>query len=155
LFSLTATGLIKDGREKMSRAHYAKEESTLIAAYDDDQGVTAAFNLNILNRLNNEVGADFDPAGFRHRARWNPVASRIEMHLECMRDQYVQIASAELELHFRNGETIHTENSYKFTDNTVDALLSDSGFKIESTWKDGRNWYAVTLSRRLDQDQCD
>ena len=58
--------------------------------------------------------------------------------------------SAELELHFREGETIHTENSYKFTDNTLDALLSDSGFKIESTWKDGRNWYAVTLSRRLD-----
>jgi len=139
----------------MSRAHYVKEESTLIAAYDDDQGVTAAFNLNILNRLNNEVGADFDPARFRHRARWNPVASRIEMHLECMRDQYVQIASAELELHFRNGETIHTENSYRFTDNTVDALLSHSGFKIESTWKDARNWYAVTLSRRLDQDQCD
>ena len=139
----------------MSGAPYVKEESTLIAAGDDDQGVTAAFNLNILNRLNNELGADFDPAGFRHRARWNPVASRIEMHLECMRDQYVQIASAELELHFRNGEAIHTENSYKFTDNTVDALLSDSGFKIESTWKDARNWYAVTLSRRLDQDQCD
>ena len=106
-----------------------KEESTLIAAYDDNEGVTAAFNLNVLNRLNNELGADFDPAGFRHRARWNSVASRIEMHLECVRDQCVQIASAELELHFREGETIHTENSYKFTDNTLDAILSDSGLQ--------------------------
>jgi L-histidine N-alpha-methyltransferase len=132
-----------------------KEESTLIAAYDDNEGVTAAFNLNVLNRLNNELGADFDPAGFRHRVRWNPVASRVEMHLECMRDQYVQIASAELELDFRNGETIHTEHSYKFTDITLDALLSDSDFKIESTWKDRRNLYAVTLGRRLDQGQYD
>ena len=126
-----------------------KEESTLIAAYDDNEGVTAEFNLNVLNRLNNELGADFDPAGFRHRARWNPVASRIEMHLECMCDQYVQIAVLSFELHFRKGETIHTENSYKFTDNSLDALLSDSDFKIESTWKDKRDWYAVTLSRRL------
>lgn len=127
-----------------------KEESTLIAAYDDNQGVTAAFNLNILNRLNSELRADFDPAGFRHCVRWNRVESRIEMHLESVRDQYVQITTAELELHFRNGETIHTENSYKFTDGTLDALLSDSGFEIESTWKDRRNWYALTLSRRLD-----
>ena len=146
---------LRNGDALVLGTDLVKEESTLIAAYDDNEGVTAAFNLNVLNRLNNELGADFDPAGFRHRARWNPVASRIEMHLECMRDQYVQIASAELELHFRKGETIHTENSYKFTDNTLDALLSDSGFKIESTWKDERNWYAVTLSRRLDEDQCD
>ena len=146
---------LRNGDALVLGTDLVKEESILIAAYDDNEGVTAAFNLNVLNRLNNELGADFDPAGFRHRARWNPVASRIEMHLECVRDQYVEIASAELELHFREGETIHTENSYKFTDNTLDALLSDSGFKIESTWKDERSWYAVTLSRRLDEDQCD
>jgi L-histidine Nalpha-methyltransferase len=151
---------LRNGDALVLGTDLVKEESTLIAAYDDDEGVTAAFNLNVLNRLNNELGADFDPAGFRHRARWNPVASRIEMHLECTRDQFVQIASAELELHFRKGETIHTENSYKFTENTLAALLSDSGFKIESTWKDGQNWYAVTLSRRLDEisaleNECD
>jgi L-histidine N-alpha-methyltransferase len=77
------------------------------------------------------------------------------MHLECIRDQYVQIASAEIELLFKNGETIHTENRYKFTDNTLDALLSDSGFKIESSWKNARNWYALTLSRRIDRAECD
>jgi L-histidine Nalpha-methyltransferase len=126
----------------------AKDESTLVAAYDDNEGATAAFNLNILNRLNNELGADFDPMGFRHCVRWNPIESRIEMHLESMRAQNVQIAAAELELHFRNGETIHTENSYKFTNDTLVALLSDSGFVIQHAWKDARDWYALTLSRR-------
>jgi dimethylhistidine N-methyltransferase len=132
-----------------------KEKSTLIAAYDDSEGVTAAFNLNILNRLNNELGADFDPAGFRHCVRWNTMKSRIEMHLESIREQTVQIPTAELEIRFADGETIHTENSYKFTDSTLAALLSDSGFEIESTWKDRRDWYALTLSRRHDRNEGD
>jgi uncharacterized SAM-dependent methyltransferase len=117
--------------------------------------VTAAFNLNVLNRLNNELGADFDPVGFRHRVRWNPIESRIEMHLESMRDQKVQITTAELEIHFEDGETIHTENSYKFTDSTLSALLSDSGFAIESAWKDRRGWYALTLGRPYERDEFD
>jgi L-histidine Nalpha-methyltransferase len=125
-----------------------KDESTLVAAYDDNEGVTAAFNLNILSRLNRELGADFDPAGFRHCARWNRLESRIEMHLESTCDQDVQIAAAELELDFRSGETIHTENSYKFTNETLGALLSDTDFAIESAWKDERDWYALTLSGR-------
>jgi L-histidine Nalpha-methyltransferase len=125
-----------------------KDESTLVAAYDDNEGVTAAFNLNILSRLNRELGADFDPAGFRHCARWSRLESRIEMHLESTCDQDVQISVAELELDFRSGETIHTENSYKFTNGTLGTLLADSGFAIESAWKDERDWYALTLSRR-------
>lgn len=132
-----------------------KEELTLVAAYDDDEGVTAAFNLNVLTRLNNELGANFDPCGFQHCVRWNPIESRVEMHLESMRDQNVRIASAELEVDFRNGETIHTENSYKFTDSTLHALLSDSGFEIENAWKDGRDWCALTLSRRHEQSEPD
>lgn len=131
-----------------------KAESTLVAAYDDNEGVTAAFNLNILNRLNNELGADFDCNGFRHFVRWNSSESRIEMH-KSVRDQFVRIADAELELQFEKGATIHTENSYKFTDSTLDALLSDSGFETESAWKDERNWYALTLSRPREQDGCD
>jgi dimethylhistidine N-methyltransferase len=132
-----------------------KEEPTLVAAYDDNEGVTAAFNLNVLNRLNNELGADFDPAVFRHCVRWNSIESRIEMHLESIRDQTVQIAAAELEIHFKGGETIHTENSYKFTDRTIRALLSGSGFEIEKAWKDELNWYALTLSRRNQRDERD
>jgi L-histidine Nalpha-methyltransferase len=136
-------------------ADLVKAKSTLVAAYDDNEGVTAAFNLNVLNRLNNELGADFDCEGFRHRVRWNSTESRIEMHLESMRDQIVRITDAELELQFERGETIHTENSYKFTDGTLGALLSDSGFEIESAWKDERNWYALTLSRPYEQDARD
>jgi L-histidine Nalpha-methyltransferase len=83
----------------------------LIAAYQDSQGVTAAFNLNILNRLNRELDADFDLCGFRHCARWNSFESRIEMHLESTCSQAIQILAAGLKLDFRTGETIHTENS--------------------------------------------
>jgi L-histidine Nalpha-methyltransferase len=124
-----------------------KDESLLVAAYQDSQGVTAAFNLNILHRLNKELGADFDPTGFRHCARWNPSESRIEMHLESTRSQLIRIPGAGLELNFRPGETIHTENSYKFTDETLSALLCDSGFTAEMSWKDADQWYALTLSR--------
>lgn len=132
-----------------------KEESRLVAAYDDKEGVTAAFNLNVLNRLNNELFADFDLAGFRHCALWNSIESRIEMHLQSMREQKVRIKGAELEIHFQDGETIHTENSYKFTDGTLDALLADSGFEIEKAWKDELSWYALTLSRLHEQGECD
>ena len=92
-----------------------KDEATLVRAYDDRAGVTAAFNLNILHRLNRELGANFDTGCFRHRARWNRVESRIEMHLESTRDQCVHIPAAQLSVPFAAFETIHTENSYKFT----------------------------------------
>jgi len=128
-----------------------KDRWTLLAAYDDDEGVTAKFNLNILNRLNRELGANFDSAGFRHCVRWNPVESRIEMHLESVRDQDVQIADADLVLHLRNTETIHTENCYKFTNAMLEALLLDSGFAIHHAWRDAGEWYALTLSRRCEQ----
>lgn len=126
-----------------------KDESTLVAAYDDGLGVTAAFNLNILDRLNRELDADFDLAGFRHRAVWNPVESRIEMHLESIREQWVHIAAAQLSLRLERGETIHTENSYKFTDESIRELLCDSGFAVATIWKDPRAWYAVVLARPI------
>jgi len=125
-----------------------KDESTLVAASDDRDGVTAEFNRNILHRLNRELGADFNPASFRHRALWNCVQSRIEMHLESMRDQWVRISAAHLDLHFATCETIHTENSYKFTHETIHILLKDAGFDLEQTWTDERGWYGVTLARQ-------
>ena len=118
-----------------------KDEATLVRAYDDADGVTAAFNLNILHRLNRELGANFDIGSFRHRARWNRVKSRIEMHLESTRDQCVNIPAAQLSLQFAAHETIHTENSYKFTPNTLGALLNDAGLTIERTWTDPLQWY--------------
>jgi dimethylhistidine N-methyltransferase len=126
-----------------------KDESILEAAYDDKDGVTAEFNLNILSRLNRELGADFDPASFCHRALWNRVKSRIEMHLESTRDQHVRIPAAHLDLHFAAGETIHTENSYKFSRETIRILLQEAGFAFERAWTDVRGWYSVTLARLL------
>ncbi len=123
-----------------------KDELTLVRAYDDRDGVTAAFNLNLLHRLNRELGANFDIGGFRHRARWNRMESRIEMHLESKRSQCVTIPAAQLTIQFAALETIHTENSYKFTEKTLAALLRDSGFTIEQTWTDARRWYALTLA---------
>jgi L-histidine Nalpha-methyltransferase len=124
----------------------AKDERTLLAAYDDSEGVTAAFNLNILHRLNRELGANFDAARFRHRVLWNSIESRIEMHLESTREQDVSIEHADLDLHFMPRETIHTENSYKFTDQGIRRLLNEAGFEIRGAWKDGRGWYTLTLA---------
>jgi L-histidine Nalpha-methyltransferase len=123
-----------------------KDIPTLLAAYDDSQGITAAFNLNILHRLNRELGANFDAARFRHRALWNSIDSRIEMHLESTQDQDVCIQHAGLDLHFTRGESIHTENSYKFTDRSIRNILSDTGFEMGRAWKDSRNWYTVSLA---------
>ena len=123
-----------------------KDEATLVRAYDDRDGVTAAFNLNILHRLNRELGANFDTDCFRHRALWNRVASRIEMHLESTRDQCVNIPAAQLSVEFAASETIHTESSYKFTRETLGALLDDAGFTVGHTWMDPQRWYGLTLA---------
>src|SRR5580692_8989453 len=123
-----------------------KDEATLVRAYGEKDGVTAAFILNILHRLNRELGANFDTGCFRHRARWNRVESRIEMHLESTREQCVNIPAAQLSVRFAAFETIHTESSYKFTRKTLGALLGDAGFTIEQTWADSRQWYALTLA---------
>lgn len=123
-----------------------KDEGILVDAYDDSDGVTAAFNLNILHRLNRELGANFDAAGFRHHALWNSSESRIEMHLESTREQDVSIEHADLDLHFIPRETIHTENSYKFTDQSIQRLLEDVDFEINGAWQDSRGWYTLTLA---------
>jgi dimethylhistidine N-methyltransferase len=126
-----------------------KDEATLLAAYDDAAGVTAAFNRNVLVRLNRELDADFDPEAFAHRAVWNPDASRIEMHLVSRTEQQVCIGALELEVEFRAGETIHTENSYKYRPGQAEALLEATGFAPVSTWTDARGWFAVCLGRAI------
>jgi L-histidine Nalpha-methyltransferase len=138
---------MRNGDALLLGTDMVKDEEVLLAAYDDREGVTAQFNLNILLRLNRELCADFDPAGFRHRARWNREASRIEMHLESLREQCVRIPAANLFVEFRQGETIHTENSYKFTQRSICELLDDAGFKTQQMWMDPLEWYALTLAR--------
>jgi L-histidine Nalpha-methyltransferase len=140
-------GQLQSGDALLLGVDMVKDEPTLVAAYDDRDGVTAEFNRNMLHRLNRELDADFDPARFRHRALWNSAKSRIEMHLESTRDQCVRIATANLEVCFAKGERIHTENSYKFTDATIRILLGDTGFEVEQMWTDERGWFSVTLAR--------
>jgi len=124
-----------------------KDRSTLLAAYDDAAGVTADFNLNILARLNRELGADFDLSSFAHRALWNPGKSRIEMHLASRRRQRVNISSLDLKIDFETGETIHTENSYKYKPGQVEATLTFAGFTPVRTWTDRESRFAVCLAR--------
>ena len=124
-----------------------KPESVLLPAYDDAAGVTAAFNLNLLVRINRELGANFDLESFAHVARWNPVASRMEMYLEGLRAQEVSIPALRMRVHFARGETIHTENSYKFTATMVDSILQNGGFVRDCTWLDPRRWFAMHLAR--------
>jgi L-histidine Nalpha-methyltransferase len=140
-------GELRSGDALLLGADMVKDEPTMMAAYDDRDGVTAEFNLNMLHRLNRELEADFDPAAFRHRVLWNAEQSRIEMHLESTRDQRVRIAAADLDVNFAKGERIHTENSHKFTDATIRILLSDAGFEVEQAWADEFDWYSVTLAR--------
>lgn len=123
-----------------------KERSVLVRAYDDEAGVTAAFNRNVLTRINRELGANFNPRLFRHRARWNQEQSRIEMHLESLIAQQVSIPALELEVRFARGETIHTENSYKYTAQKVHELIARAGFELRRTWTDEREWFGVYLA---------
>ena len=124
-----------------------KPEEMLLAAYDDGAGVTAAFNLNVLARINRELGGHFDLHLFRHVALWNRKPSRMEMYLESTRDQVVRIDALALEVTFREGERIHTENSYKYSWATVSSMLAQAGFTLERFWTDKRRWFGVHLAR--------
>jgi dimethylhistidine N-methyltransferase len=126
-----------------------KDESTLLAAYDDTAGVTAAFNRNLLVRLNRELDAEFDPEAFAHRAVWNDAASRIEMHLMSHKAQQVRVGALGSKVAFAAGESIHTENSYKYTPGQAETLLAEAGFCPEATWTDPRGWFAVCLGTIL------
>jgi L-histidine N-alpha-methyltransferase len=126
-----------------------KDEQTLLEAYDDASGVTAAFNRNMLVRLNRELGANFDAEAFAHRAVWNPPQARIEMHLESRGAQRVRIPALDMRLSFKAGETIHTENSYKYRPGQAEALLGEAGFETAHTWTDERGWFAVCLGRAV------
>jgi L-histidine Nalpha-methyltransferase len=126
-----------------------KDTTVLLPAYDDAQGVTARFNKNVLARINRELGGNFDLDLFRHVALWNPDNSRIEMHLESILDQTVKIKLIGLEVPFAKGERIHTENSYKYTLPSVRKTLLDTGFEIESTWTDAKDWFGTHLARAV------
>lgn len=117
-----------------------KDKGVLERAYNDDKGITAAFNKNILVRLNREVGTDFDPEAFRHIAFYNEEKNRIEMHLESLREQTVHLNDHRF--HFRKGETIHTENSYKYSLESFQRLVKDI-YRVEQVWTDDRQYFSL------------
>jgi dimethylhistidine N-methyltransferase len=120
-----------------------KNSATIEHAYDDAQGVTAAFTLNALQHLNNIVGASFDLNAFRHHARYNDQAARVEIHLVSLKDQTVHVSGRRIPL--RDGEMIHIENCYKYEPKEFDALAARGGFTRRAAWFDPQRWFGVLL----------
>ncbi len=118
-----------------------KARALLQRAYDDAQGVTARFNLNLLARIDRELGGDFDPSAFRHRASWSPARSRVEMHLVAERGQTVHLAGRRFEI--APGESIRTECSYKWSLRAFRGLASAAGWRVRRVWTDPRRWFSV------------
>jgi dimethylhistidine N-methyltransferase len=126
-----------------------KDVETLTAAYNDAAGVTAKFNLNLLARINRELGADFDLAGFCHQAFYNRERQRIEMHLASRIRQRVHVCGRTIE--FRAGETIHTENSYKYTAESFGAMARGCGWTPVAAWSDADGYFSVQALRAAKQ----
>lgn len=136
---------LRPGDALLLGADLQKDRSVLEAAYDDELGITAAFNLNLLGRINRELGGTFDLSSFAHEAFYDATLGRIEMHIVSRMVQTVRIAALDLDVHFDEGETIHTENSWKHTDETIATLADRSGFTVAEIWKDSRQWFADAL----------
>jgi dimethylhistidine N-methyltransferase len=127
-------------------ADLRKDPSLLLPAYNDAQGVTAAFNKNVLVRINRDLGGSFDVTSFDHVARWNARRSRIEMHLVSRIAQTARIEALDLTVRFKAGESIHTENSYKYTKPRLARMLAQAGFASIRQWKDDAGLFLVTLA---------
>jgi dimethylhistidine N-methyltransferase len=140
-FLRQAARILGSGATMLIGVDRIKDEAVLNAAYDDAAGVTAQFNLNVLRRMNRELGGDFDLASFRHRAFYNAADHRIEMHLESLKAQTITVAGRTFT--FAKGETIHTENSYKYTVESFRALAEDAGWRPVATWTDASDYFAV------------
>lgn len=138
-------GLLQDDGALLIGVDLVKDAEVLNAAYDDDTGVTAAFNLNVLDHVNRLIGSDFDTSQWQHRAFFNPEQSRIEMHLEAKVDHLMRWRNGCRS--FAQGERIHTENSYKYRVADFVTLLNRAGFSQTQVWTDEHAWFAVILAR--------
>lgn len=142
-FLRRARASLRPGARMLLGADLVKDVAILKAAYDDAEAVTAAFNLNLLARLNREAGADFDLTAFRHEARWNARLERIEMHLVAQRAQSVAVAGHRFR--FAAGESIHTESSHKYRPDRLRALAEAAGWRPLQMWTDPRELFSVWL----------
>ena len=144
-FLCAIRGALAPGDALLLGADLVKSERDLLLAYDDPLGITAAFNRNLLVRINRELGGTFDLDAFAHAAVWNPTQHRVEMHLESLAAQPVSIPAAGLSVPFAKGERIWTESSYKYEASQVRTLGSDSGFATTEQWIDHEARFALTL----------
>jgi dimethylhistidine N-methyltransferase len=140
-----ARAALRAGDTLLLGVDLVKPEHDLLLAYDDPLGVTAAFNKNLLARMNSELGATFQLDRFAHRAIWDAEASRIEMHLVSLQDQEVDIPGAGCRVSFRRDETIWTESSYKYTTDDIEQLGAAAGFVQRAQWTDQEGQFALTL----------
>ena len=122
-----------------------KDKKILESAYDDSNGVTAKFNLNVLSRINDELGADFIIDNFLHYSIYNENDQRIEMNLKSTVSQSVIIKKSNLSLNLDEGELIHTEYSHKYNPSQIKTLLHDVGFEIKKMWLDDKKYFSLTL----------
>ena len=122
-----------------------KDESVLNAAYNDKAGITAKFNLNLLARINRELDGNLELGKFEHHAFYSREKQRMEMHLVSKTDQQFYVGALGKTFHIRKGESIHTENSYKYTSNQISALANDCGFTLEKNFMDKNRWFDVAL----------
>ncbi|MGG5822113.1 L-histidine N(alpha)-methyltransferase [Falsiroseomonas sp. HW251] len=142
-FLRRARASLRAGSRMLLGADLVKDVAVLEAAYDDAAGVTAAFNLNLLARLNREAGTDFDPGSFRHAARWNCRLERMEMHLVSLREQSVRLAGRVFR--FAEGESIHTESSHKYRPDRLRELVQAAGWRPARMWTDPEQLFSVWL----------
>lgn len=140
-FLRSARDILGHGAQMIIGVDLEKDERTLYDAYNDAAGVTAAFNLNVLERINRELGGNFDLSGFMHRSIYNRDRHRIEMHLISRKAQSVRVLGRHFS--FRPGESIHTENSYKYSIERFAALAKSSGWTIRETWTDPARMFSV------------
>ncbi len=124
-----------------------KDWDVIEDAYNDSQGVTAEFNLNILKRINGQLGADFDPDAFRHDPVCNLKAARMESYVTSMKDQKVYLQSLDLEIPFKENERIHVEVSCKYSKDKIKAMAKQSGLRLERQWFDSNRWFSLNLFR--------
>jgi L-histidine Nalpha-methyltransferase len=144
-FLTEVRAILESGDALLLGTDLEKSYSQLIRAYDDVLGVTAAFNLNLLARVNRELGADFDLSQFQHEARINPATRSVEMHLRSRKRQVVNIPAAELIVEFQEGETIWTESSHKYSPQEICGTALDAGFRCEVQWIDEQWPFAENL----------
>ena len=140
-FLATVADMVGSGGALLIGVDLKKDEDILVRAYDDAQGVTAAFNRNVLERINRELGGCFDIETFRHRALYNGAEGRIEMHLVSEKDQTVTVHDRDFT--FTKGETIHTENSCKYHVEEFSSLAAGAGFRSARTWVDGDGLFSL------------